>query len=87
MVYYNSKKPILAAIDKNTDIGEILEEIGVGVWAEANKTGELKDLLLKLYKDPELRRQMGENGYKYLLDRLPPERAYQTVIQALEGNA
>lgn len=86
MVYYNSKKPILAAIDKNTDIGEILEEIGVGVWAEANKTEELKEQLLKLYKDPELREQMGENGYKYLLDRLPPERAYQTVIQELERN-
>ena len=85
MVYYNSKKPILAAIDKNTDIGEILEDIGVGLWAEANKTEKLKALLLKLYKDPELRQQMGENGYKYLLDRLPPERAYQTVIEALEG--
>lgn len=85
MVYYNSKKPILAAIDKNTDIGEILEDIGAGVWAEADKTEELKTLLLKLYKDPVLRQKMGENGHKYLLERLPPEIAYQTVIQELEG--
>ena len=31
MVYFNAKKPVLAAIDTNTDIGEILESIGAGV--------------------------------------------------------
>ncbi len=85
MVYYNAKKPILAAIDRNTDIGQILEDIGAGVWAEANKTDELKGLLMKLYHDPELRKEMGENGYRYLQERLPPEIAYETVIRELEA--
>lgn len=85
MVYYNAKKPILAAIDTNTDIGQILEDIGAGVWAEANKPDELKRLLLRLYQNPQLRKEMGENGYKYLLERLPPEIAYETIIRELES--
>jgi glycosyltransferase involved in cell wall biosynthesis len=85
MVYFNARKPILAAIDKNTDIGSILEEIGAGVWAEADKTEELKALLMRLYNDPELRREMGAKGHKYLLDRLTPEMAYDTVIRELSA--
>jgi glycosyltransferase involved in cell wall biosynthesis len=83
LAYFNAKKPILAAIDKNTDIGAILESVGAGVWAEANKTNELKKLLLKLYHQPELRKEMGENGYRYLVQSLTPELAYETVIREM----
>ncbi len=84
LVYYNTKKPILAAIDKNTDMGRILEEKGAGVWAEANQTERLKELLLGLYNDPDRRREIGENGYRYLLEELTPEIAYQTIINHFE---
>jgi len=81
LVYYNTKKPILAAIDKNTDFGKILEEANCGLWAESNNTPLLKEKLLSLYNDDEKRKQMGENGYNYLKNELLTDMAYKTIIE------
>lgn len=78
--YYNTKTPILASVDSNTDFGVILEDQEVGVWSEAGQTEALKDKLMSLYNNPELRSQMGENGYQYMKEELSSEKAYQTII-------
>ena len=83
MVYFNAKKPILAAIDRNTDIGLILENIGAGLWAEANHPEAIKAKLLHLYHDAELRAKMGENGYRHLLENLTPDIAYETIVRSI----
>ena len=80
LAYYNAKKPILAAIDNQTDMGPILESIGAGVWAEANNTQKLKEKLLLLYKNDNLRREMGQKGYDYLKNNLTTAKAYETII-------
>ena len=80
LVYYNTKKPILAAIDKHTDFGKILEDNDCGLWAESNNTPLLKEKLLSLYNDKEKREQMGENGYTYLKKSLLTHMAYDTII-------
>lgn len=79
--YYNSKTPILASIDLNTDYGQLLDDLNVGVWAEAGKTNLLKQKLLMLYADPELRKTMGENGWNYMKNNLSSAHAYDTVIR------
>jgi glycosyltransferase involved in cell wall biosynthesis len=81
LVYYNTKKPILAAIDTNTDFGKILEDANCGLWAESNNTPLLKEKLLSLYNDDEKRKQMGENGYNYLKNELLTDMAYKTIIE------
>jgi glycosyltransferase involved in cell wall biosynthesis len=78
--YYNTKTPILASVDSNTDFGTILEDQEVGVWSEAGHTEELKSKLLTLYNNPNLRSQMGENGYKYMQEKLSSKKAYLTII-------
>lgn len=84
LVYFNAKKPILAAIDSNTDLGKMLEDIGCGMWAEANDTEKLKSLLITLYQNPALREEMGEKGYEHLVKELTPEIAYHTVMRAIK---
>ncbi|WBU88817.1 glycosyltransferase family 4 protein [Cellulophaga omnivescoria] len=79
--YYGNKIPVLASVDLQTDFGTILEEINSGVWAEAGKTDELKDKLLLLYKNSDLRKEMGENGYDYMKQNLLPDNAYKTIIE------
>ncbi len=79
--YYNTKKPILASLDKNTDFGNILEKLNVGLWAQAGDTKALKKQLLELYNNPELRKQMGENGYEYMRSNLSSKDAYLTIIK------
>lgn len=81
--YYNTKTPILASIDRNTDFGAILDTLEVGVWAEAGETEVLKKKLLLLLNNPDLRLQMGENGYKYMIEKLSSKKAYLTIMNEI----
>ncbi|MBO0592808.1 glycosyltransferase family 4 protein [Cellulophaga sp. E16_2] len=78
--YFGNKKPVLASVDLNTDFGTILEEVNAGYWAAAGATKDLKEKLLLLYHDKNLRAQMGENGYAYMEENLLPNKAYKTII-------
>lgn len=79
--YFNAKKPILAAIDLNTDFGEIIEEKKAGLWAKADDVEELKKKLIQFYDNPELMKEMGLNGYNYLQNELTPKQAYNTILK------
>lgn len=81
--YYGYKKPVLASVDKNTDFGEIQEQIKCGFWSEAGDTGALKKNLLKLYRSKELRIEMGQNGYTYMHDNLLPKHAYGIIMEKM----
>lgn len=78
--YYCFKKPVLASVDVNTDFGSVQEEIGAGFWSPAGDTEAFKKNLMKLYSDLELRKTMGENGYKYMKEHLTPEKACLTIL-------
>ncbi len=79
--YYNTKTPILASIDNNTDFGKIIDDLETGVWAEAGKTQELKEKLLFLTKNPDLRAAMGKNGYEYMKKNLSANKAFLTILK------
>lgn len=66
--YFEKSLPVLAAIDANTDFGEMLKVSNSG---EAVLAGELKEFnqKLKLFIDkPDLRDLMGRNGREYLVE-------------------
>ena len=84
--YYNAKKPILASIDLNTDFGTDLAKINAGLWAEAGKTAQLKEKLMILYQNEELRRQMGESGYTYMKKELSSQKAYDTIMNEVNNS-
>lgn len=81
--YFNASVPILAITDPNTDYGKILEEAGAGLWSLAGDLKKYKDNFDRLYNDPELRRQMGENGYRYFADHLTPEKTYERMMKVI----
>lgn len=78
--YFNLKKPVLASIDLSTDFGDMLIETNSGFWAEAGNTALLKEKLMLLYHNKDLRLQMGLNGYNYKKMSLLPEHAYSSII-------
>ncbi|WP_086477887.1 glycosyltransferase family 4 protein [Arenibacter amylolyticus] len=84
--YYNAKKPVLASIDLNTDFGTDLEKNNAGLWAEAGKTAQLKEKLMILYQNEELRRQMGESGYTYMKKELSSQKAYDTIMNEVNNS-
>lgn len=82
--YYKFKLPVLAAVDVHTDFGENQEKIGCGLWSVSGDTELFKNNLLKLYKDEELRRNMGEKGYEYMQKNLTPQIAYESILKQVQ---
>jgi len=79
--YLKSKLPILAVIDPITDYGEfLLDKSQSGLWSLATDFEKLCVNFDKLYYDPILRKQMGENGYNYFLKNFTTDKAYSEII-------
>lgn len=82
--YLEHKMPVLAATDKNTDIGKIIEEAGCGFWVESGDLGRFNELLGKFEGNKELLKLMGENSYKILMKEYTVDVAYSSVINKLK---
>ncbi|MBR6243976.1 glycosyltransferase family 4 protein [bacterium] len=82
--YMSLKIPIMAMINYGNDYGTIIENAGAGFWTEGDKKDKIVALFDKLLGSSELRKKMGENGYKFYLENLTSEHAYNAVIKEIE---
>ena len=81
--YWNLQIPILAIIDNVTDYGKILDTSLSGLWStpdDVSKTSSNFDLL---YQNPQLRKELGENGYHYLESFCSAQNAYLQILEQL----
>lgn len=82
--YFNAKIPILAAIDENTDYGShIQDEVKAGLWAPSNKPNQIKEKIDLLKANPQLCKDMGENGYQYFVNNVTPEHTYEIITKKI----
>lgn len=81
--YWAVKLPVLAAVDKHTDYGDLLENSEGGLWSLTGDHEKYISNLLFLYNNPEKRKQMGENGYNYLVRELSPENIYNIIMSQI----
>lgn len=79
--YLEYKMPVLMATDVNTDIGSIAEENEYGFWCENGNLGKFNQLLDTLTGNRGLRHQMGENGYKFLLENYTVKHTYGVIMK------
>ena len=63
--YLACGKPVVAS---RVSGFEILEDIGSGILVEPRDTTTTSATIIKLLKNQELRKQMGENGRKYVVE-------------------
>lgn len=80
LAYFEANIPILAAVDKNTDYGDILDESESGLWSITGDIDAYKSNFLKLYENVTMRNAMGNNGFEYLKNELNVENAYKTIV-------
>jgi glycosyltransferase involved in cell wall biosynthesis len=81
--YWEAKIPVLAAIDANTDFGEILSSTESGLYSI---TGNLDSYIAnfeRLYADKELRTKMGANGYRFLMENCSASKSYSVINEKL----
>ena len=79
--YMNSKMPVLACTDKNTDIGKVISTGGFGWWCESDSADKFtKAVEFALGEDLET---MGEKGYNYLLENYTSKNSYEIIMKNL----
>ena len=77
--YMNSKMPILACTDKNTDIGKVIVDGGFGWWCESDNVDKFTAAIdFALGEDIKAK---GENGYNYLLNNYTSKNSYEIIMK------
>lgn len=84
--YLEYKMPVLMATDVNTDIGSIAEENGYGFWCENGDLEGFNSMVNELASDSAKRRQMGENGYKFLEENYTVEKGYEIIMRRFDNS-
>ena len=82
--YLENKMPVLIASDTSTDVGTIAEENGYGLWAEHGDIAKFNQHLDKLCADETLRRQMGDIGYRFLIQNYTVVNSYNIIMKHFE---
>lgn len=77
--YMQASLPVLAATDKNTDIGKIITDNHFGLWCNSDNVNDFNDSLLRL-SNKNLRNEMGINGKNYLLNHYTSKHSYKIIM-------
>ena len=78
--YMNASLPILAVTDKTTDVGNVIEDGGFGVWCESNDLDGFKEKT-KYLSNPVLRNEMGRKSRSYLEKNYTSSISYSIIMK------
>ncbi|EJR77511.1 glycosyltransferase family 4 protein [Bacillus cereus] len=77
--YMQASMPILAATDINTDIGEIIEDGGFGLWCESSNSESFNEKLNQMC-NRDSRESMGINARRYLEANYTARKSYEIIM-------
>jgi len=78
--YLENKKPVLAATDMVTDIGEIMSNNKFGYWVESGDLKIYNNYLNHFTDNPNIIDEMGNRGYQYLTKNYTVESSYDIIM-------
>ena len=78
--YLENKKPVLAATDRATDIGEIISINKFGYWVESGDLKIYNNYLNHFTDNPNIIDEMGNRGYQYLTKNYTVESSYDIIM-------
>lgn len=87
LTYMEFGMPIIAATDKNTDLGNIIQSGGFGLWSESKSVEGFYFNVDKICNDEQLARTMGINGRKYLEENYTSENAYEIIMKHFKNKS
>ncbi len=81
--YLEYKLPIVAATDKNTDLGKVIVENGFGLWSESgNLHSIIKNINFLVNNFPE-KLNMGSKGYQFMIDNYTVSVSFKKIMTHL----
>ena len=82
-----ASRPILASFDRESELCRLIDKYHCGMVAEADSLDEFVSGIRALYSNPEIRRQLGQNGRQYVSDNLGYQKPANQYVDVLENNA
>lgn len=77
--YLENSMPVLLATDINTDMGEIAEKEGFGLWCESGNLDKFLGNLSLLSKNTKMIQEMGAKGRNYLLENYTVDKVVDVI--------
>lgn len=78
--YQEFKMPVLAATDKNTDVGKVITDNGFGYWVESGELEAFNEAMTKLQQSKQHRIIMGEKGNRFLKANYIADISYSIIM-------
>lgn len=78
--YLNAGLPVLAATDKNTDMGEIITRNNFGYWCESNDVNFFNNFANELSLNKDLRKKMGDNARNFLINNYTTKKSCEIIL-------
>ena len=82
--YMQAELPVLAATDKNTDIGEVIREGGFGDWCISEDSSAFLKMVKAMVDDAKSRKQMGIRARKCLEEKYHVKDSYKIIIRDMQ---
>ena len=85
--YMQARVPVLALIDPNTDVGEIIaDNPSFGWWTESDDVHTASALIKDIsHMDAQKLSAVGDNGYNYMISNYDVRDAYETIMKEMKG--
>ncbi len=77
-------RPVLASLPGSGDAPQQIKESGGGLVVEAGRTKDFVKAVLKLYRDPALRREMGRRGREYVIRNYSVKACSQKYVELFQ---
>lgn len=79
-----NEKPLLAATDTSTDVGEVIAEGDMGWWCESTDTAPFNRYIDDICKNPAVSKVKGRNARLYYETHYTSEIAYQQIMEGIK---
>lgn len=83
--YMEYKMPIIAATDRNTDVGEIIEKNGFGYWCENGNLQKFNELINRFEQNGSKVNDMGKSGYDFMINNYLVVYSYEKIIKHFQN--
>lgn len=83
-----SGRPLIAAVDKKTEIGLLAEQVHCGLRVDPEDATALSEAIIQLHEDASLRQEMGRKGREYIekeCSRFAAAKEHFALIQKVIG--
>lgn len=84
--YLEYKMPVIAATDKNTDLGKIMVENEFGLWCESGDLTTMNNCIGKYSGNKDLIKKTGQKGHEYMLAHYTVLNSYSKILNRLKTN-